>query len=80
VNTHPPKVNFINVYKQILHVQHKSTKKDNKLLVHFALLGSAGAKAVRRTLMKLTPDVDFTNILYAAFVWADSKSLLTLHI
>jgi hypothetical protein len=33
----------------------------------FTLLGSTGAKAVHRTLMKLTPGVDFINILEAAF-------------
>jgi hypothetical protein len=37
------------------------------------LLGSTGTKAARRTLMKLTPWVDFTNVLQAALVQADPK-------
>jgi len=38
-------------------------------------LESTGAKAARRTLMKLTPGVDFTNILLAAFTLADQKKI-----
>jgi len=38
-------------------------------------LGSAGAKAVHRTLMKLTPDLNFFNILLATFASPDPKSV-----
>jgi len=37
-------------------------------------LGSAGVKAVRKTLMKLSDGVIFINVLQAAFVHADPKS------
>jgi len=40
----------------------------------FTLLGSACVKAVRRMLMKLSPGVDFTNVLQAAFAQIDPKS------
>jgi hypothetical protein len=42
-------------------------KKAVKSSVFFALLGSLHAKAARKTLVKSTPDVNFTNILQAAF-------------
>jgi len=35
------------------------------------LLGSTSVKAVRRTLMKLSPGVNFTNILHIAFALVD---------
>jgi len=41
-------------------------KKDSQVRC-LALLGPTGVKAVRRTLMKLTPDVNFINILHAHF-------------
>ncbi len=43
-------------------------KKAQKLSIFFALLGSACAKAAYRMLMKLTPGVNFINILRAAFL------------
>jgi len=52
----PPGVNFINVLQAALaHTDPESVKKTIKLLVVFMLLGSARVKAVRITLMKLTP-------------------------
>jgi hypothetical protein len=48
-------VNFINVLQAAFTLQDpESAKKTVKLSVFFALLGSARAKATRRTLMKLT--------------------------
>jgi len=38
-----------------MHADPESAKKTDNLTVFFALLGSARAKAARRTLMKLTP-------------------------
>jgi len=46
----------------------KSTKKTDGLTVLFALLGSAHIKAALKMLMKLTPIVNFTNILQAPFL------------
>jgi len=37
------------------------------------LLGSTSVKAVGRMLIKLSPGVDFTNIILAAFTSADPK-------
>ena len=41
----------------------------------FTLLGSMCVKAVRRTLIKLSPSVNFTNVLHAAFALVDPKSI-----
>ncbi len=41
----------------------------------FTLLGSTSVKAVRRTLMKLSPGVHFINILCTAFALVDPKSI-----
>jgi hypothetical protein len=53
----------------------EGTKNTDDLTVLFALLGSAHAKAARRTLMKLTPGVNFTNIIRTAFAHVDPKSV-----
>jgi len=45
----------------------KSVKKIENLTVFFMLLGSALIKAVHRTLMKLSPGVNFFNILLTPF-------------
>jgi len=51
-------VNFINVLLTAFTLpDHKSVKKTVKLSIFFTLLGSTSVKAVRRTLMKLTPGV-----------------------
>jgi len=39
----------------------------------FTLLGSTGVKAVCRKLMKLTPELNFINILLTAFTRIDPK-------
>jgi len=43
-------------------------------LYFFRLLGSMSVKAAHKTLVKLTPGVDFTNILCSAFMHANTKS------
>jgi len=48
-------------------VDPKSAKKDCRLDCILVLLESARIKAVHKMLMKLTPVVNFTNILWAAF-------------
>ncbi len=49
-------VNFINILRTAFPlVDPKSVKKIDNLTVFFTLLGSARLKAVRRTLMKLSP-------------------------
>ncbi len=55
---------------QILNAQ----KRQSSQQCHLALLGPTGVKAVHRVLMKLTPGVHFTNILWAAFTHSDLKS------
>ncbi len=41
----------------------------------FWLSGSGSANAAHRMLVKLTRDVNFTNILYTAFILVDPESL-----
>ncbi len=54
-------VNFINVlHTAFTLVDPKSVKKIDNLTVFFTLLGSASVKAVRRTLMKLSPGHQFS--------------------
>jgi len=54
-------------YVQFLCLQIPKAQKDSKNASLFALLGSARVKVACRTLMKLTPLVNFINILLAAF-------------
>jgi len=62
-------------YEQLLRTQiPKAENFTGNMTVIFALLGSAHVKAARRSLMKLTPDVNFINTLCAAFTHADPKS------
>jgi len=64
-----PVVNFINILRTAFtHKDPKSAKKTVKLSVFFTLLGSASAKATHRTLIKLTPGVNFINMLWVPFV------------
>ncbi len=50
-------LNFINVlHTAFALVDPKSVKDTDDLTIIFTLLGSTGAKAVHRILMKLTPD------------------------
>jgi len=48
--------------------------KSVRIQSFFTLLESTGAKAARRTLMKLTPGLNFINILRTTFTFADPKS------
>jgi len=57
----------------------RSQKRDKIQLSHkylFTLSGSVSVKAVRRTLMKLSPGVNFINILRAAFTLVDPKCII----
>jgi len=61
-------VNFINIPEQLLLAQiPKAQKKTDKLPVFFTLLGSGQVIAALRTLMKLTPGVNFINVLHTNF-------------
>ena len=51
-------------------VDPKSVKKTDYLTVFFTLLGSVSVKAVHRTLMKLSPDDNFTKL------FEESKNVL----
>jgi len=51
-------------------VAPKSVRIQSSCQYLFMLLGSTGAKAAHRMLMKLTPGDDFTNILRSAFTRA----------
>ncbi len=63
-----PLVNFINILRETFtHADPKSAKKYIKAVVLFALLGSGQVKASSKMLMKLTPLVNFINILWTAF-------------
>ena len=60
--------NFINVLQAAFTCTDPiSAKKTVKSSSFFALSGSASVKAAHRTLMKLTPGVNFTNKLQSAF-------------
>jgi len=48
--------------------------KNQQLDCLFALLGSACVKAEHRMLMKLSPGVNFINVLQAVFTGTDPKS------
>jgi len=68
--TTAPGVDFINVLRTAFTlVDPKSVKKIGNLTVFFTLLGSASVKAVRRTLMKLSPgrlNDFFEKVLYSS--------------
>jgi len=60
----------------------RSQKRKKIQLSHkylFTVLGSACVKTVYRTLMKLSPGVNFINVLQAAFTHADPESEKNLH-
>jgi hypothetical protein len=56
----------------------KSVRTQSSHQYLFTLLGSTSVKAVRRTLMKLSPGVNFINILRAAFAPVDPESIKRL--
>jgi len=59
-------------YNQLLHTQ---IPKAYHLAVFFALLGSAHVKAACKMLIKLTPGLNFINVLLTAFTLVDPKSV-----
>ncbi len=69
-------VNFTNVLQSSFYARRfrKSTKIQLSHQYLFTLSGSESVKAVRRTLMKLTTGVNFTNVLLAGFALTDPKS------
>ena len=59
----------------------RSQKRKKIQLSHkylFMLLGSTGAKAVRRTLMKLTPGANFSNALSTPFTYESVLRIFSL--
>ncbi len=63
-NWQDPGLNFINVLcTAFTHVDPKCTKRRLSQQCHLALLGPMSVKAACKTLVKLTPGVNFTNIL-----------------
>jgi hypothetical protein len=68
-------VNFINILRAAFMLAGPKNTKQHCWLdcLFLALLGSAGAKASQRTLMKLTPGVNFINILLSTLLRADPK-------
>jgi len=63
-----PAINFINVLPAAFAcADPESAKKTVKLSVYFMLSESERAKAASRTLIKLTPGVNFINVLCARF-------------
>jgi len=68
-------VNFINVLRTAFtHADPECAKRQSSQQCRLALLGPTSVKAVRRTMMKLTPGVNFINIL-RAFAPVDPKSV-----
>ncbi len=53
----------------------KSEKRQSSYQCLFLLLGSASAKAARKTLMRLTPVLNFINVQCTAFAPADPESV-----
>jgi hypothetical protein len=69
-------LNFINVLRTAFTpVAPKSVRIQSSSQYLFTLLGSTSAKAVCKTLVKLTPGVNCINVLRTAFVLVDPKSV-----
>jgi hypothetical protein len=58
-----------------MHPDPKSATKDSQAVNFFVLLGSAHIKAARGTLMKLTPGLNFINVLHTAFALVDPEGV-----
>jgi len=70
----PPGVNYTNIFTRRFYKRSSQKHKSQSSCQYlFTLLGSACVKAVRRTLMKLSPGVNFNNNLQVAFTCADPK-------
>jgi len=65
-------INFINVLRTAF--TPKCIKMTVKLSIFFTLLGAMSAKDLSKTLMKLTPGVNFIDILLAALAQRDPES------
>jgi len=61
-------------YEQLLRTQIPKAQKRQSSCQFFVLSGSESQKAAHNMLMKLTPGVNFINILQTAFTLADPKS------
>ncbi len=62
-------------YEQLLRSKIPKVKKiQSSCQSFFALLGSMSVKAVRKTLVKLTPGINFIKILQAVIMCSDQKS------
>jgi len=61
-----PAVNFTYILAFVC-TDPESTKKTDNLTAFLVLLGYSHVEAARKMFMKLTPVVNFTNILQAAF-------------
>ncbi len=70
-------VNFTNVFLRSFLGERRGQKrkKDSEVVILFTLLGTTRVKAVLRTLMKLSPGVDFINVIRTAFTLVDPKSV-----
>ena len=63
-----PRADFIKVLRTAFTpVSPQSVRTQSSCQYLFTLLGSTGVKAVGRTLMKLSPRVNFINILHVSF-------------
>jgi len=68
VESRHPWVHFTNILREAFTFKdHKSSKRQSSHWCLIALFGSEPAKAAHKTLVKLTPCVDYTNILLADF-------------
>ncbi len=64
------------VYKKLLCAQILKAQKDSQVISHhFALLDSACVKTAHKTLVKLTPGLNFINVLGTVFMSVDPKSV-----
>ncbi len=66
-------VNFINDCRAAFTRAHPESAKNKHFCQFLALWGSASIKAAHRKLMKLTPGVDFINVLRTTFTIAEHK-------
>jgi len=62
-------------YVQLLRGLIPKCKKSVKLSIFFTLLGSTRVKAAHKALVKLTPRLNFINVLWVAFACPDPKSI-----
>jgi len=74
-----PGVDFTNIlHKASALTDPKSAKNTVKLSVFFVLLGSVCLKAAHKTLIKLTPGINFISIILMRFSYESELSSLSL--